>query len=62
MIVIGNERNCRIGFSKAFNKPNTIATKIEVPKLFTETPGNNQAVKYTATLEISICIINVSSI
>lgn len=55
MIVTGNEINCRIGFNTAFNSPNTIATKMDAPKLLTETPGSNHAVKYTATLDISIC-------
>ena len=55
IIVTGNEINCKIGFNIAFNIPKTIATKMDAPKLFTDTPGNNHAVKYTATLDINIC-------
>jgi hypothetical protein len=58
-IVIGKDKNCNIGFSIAFRIPSTIATRIDVPKLFTETPGSNHAVKYTATLEIRICKIKL---
>lgn len=54
-MVIGKEINCNIGFNNAFSNPNTTATIIDTPKLFTETPGSNHAVKYTATLEIKIC-------
>lgn len=56
-MVIGNDTNCNTGFKMAFKIPNTMATIIAVPKLLTEIPGNNQAVKYTATLDISICKI-----
>lgn len=57
-MVIGNDRNCKTGFNIALRIPKTTATMIADPKLFTDIPGNNHAVKYTATLDIIICNIN----
>lgn len=53
-IVTGKVKITKTGFTIKFNKAKTIATKIEVEKLSTVTPGKNLAIIKTSIAVIKI--------
>jgi hypothetical protein len=57
-MVAGNVSNINIGFISESNMANTMATRMEVPKLSIFTPGNISANKKAFTAITSIRIIN----
>lgn len=57
MNVTGNVSKTSIGFTNKFNKPNTIATTIDVIKLSTVTPGIKFAINITKIAVTIILII-----
>lgn len=53
-IVTGKVKITKMGFTIIFNNAKTIATTIEVEKLFTATPGKNLAIIKTSIAVIKI--------